>query len=91
MSKPVTVAKKNGIRMFIIALTLMLMPLIGEFTPGAKALPAYGRHDYYSNPARTTQVGSVTLLCNGTICCSWGTTTGYRVYTPFNCNADPVR
>jgi hypothetical protein len=96
MSKPATIAKKSGIRMFILALALLLMPLMGEFTPHTKAVPALGVHDYYSNQYYTTQVGSVTWQCNYTSCCAWGYKTNYVIYTPFNCDepldpADPVQ
>ena len=91
MSKLAAKAKKNRIRVFIIALTLLLMPMMGKYTPTTKAVPARGVHDYYSSSSFTTQVGSVTWLCNFTSCCSWGHKTNYVIYTPFDCDVDPIQ
>lgn len=78
-------AKRNRIRVFIIALALLLMPLVGQTTPKARAMPSLGVHDYYSGPNFTFQVGSITLNCDFTSCCEWGYSTSFVILTPFEC------
>jgi hypothetical protein len=91
MSKSTKKATKSLLRILIIALALLLMPMVSQFTPNTKAVPALGVHDYYSDSTYCTQVGSVTWTCNYTSCCSWGYKTAYVIYTPFNCDIDPAK